>query len=60
MIEAENVKLTSFQKIIAVIGITSALAILPYSVVNQKIDTQSEGLEQKGEENSEEGEEDED
>jgi cytochrome b len=60
MIEAENVKLTSFQKIIAVIGITSALAILPYSVVNQKIDTQSEGQEQSGQENGEEGEEDED
>ena len=59
-IEAENVKLTSLQKIIAAVGIISALAILPFSVINQKIDTQSEGLEQKGEENGEEGEEDED
>jgi cytochrome b len=54
--EGESVKLNSIQKIVAVIGIASALAILPYSLINQKIDVNSEKTEQQGNENEEEDE----
>ena len=57
-IEGESIQLTSLQKIIAAVGIISALAILPYSVINQKVDTKSEGQEQKGQENEEGEDED--
>lgn len=46
-IEGENVKLSSIQKIIAGIGILSALAILPYSLITQKITVKAENQEQK-------------
>ncbi len=56
-IEGESVKLTSFQKILAAIGIILALAIIPYTLLNQKIDPKNEGSEQQGKE-SESGEDD--
>jgi cytochrome b len=56
-IEGESVKLTSFQKILAAIGIILALAIIPYTLLNQKIDPKNEGTEQQGKE-SESGEDD--
>ena len=46
-IEGENAKLSSIQKIIAGIGILSALAILPYSLITQKITVKAENQEQK-------------
>lgn len=49
-IEGESVKLTSFQKILAAIGIILALAIIPYTLLNQKIDPKNEGTEQQGKE----------
>ena len=62
-IEGESVKLNTFQKILATVGIVSALAIFPYSQINQTIDAKSENKEQKGEQNNngqEEEDEDED
>ncbi len=56
-IEGESVKLTSFQKVLATIGIILALAIIPYTLLNQKIDPKNEGSEQQGKE-SESGEDD--
>lgn len=49
-IEGESVKLTSFQKILAAIGIILALAVIPYTLLNQKIDPKNEGTEQQGKE----------
>jgi len=59
-IDAQEVRLTSFQKIVAAIGIISALAIVPYSLVTQKIVPLVENQETGGNEENEEGEEDED
>jgi cytochrome b len=53
-IEGESVKLTSFQKILAAVGIISALAIFPYSQINQKIDAKSENKEQQSKEEEDE------
>jgi cytochrome b len=55
-IDAEEVKLNSFQKIIATLGIVSALAILPYSLSYQKL-TGGEGNKEKSEQagNEEDG-----
>lgn len=44
-IEGESIKLNSFQKILATVGIVSAIAIFPYSELNQKIDVKSENKE---------------
>jgi cytochrome b len=55
-IEGESIRLNSFQKIIAAVGIVSALAILPYSLINQTIDSKSENKEQMGKEYEEEDE----
>lgn len=52
-IEGESVKLSSFQKILATVGIVSAIAIFPYSELNQKIVLKSENKEQPGKENEE-------
>lgn len=52
-IEAESIRLNSFQKILAAVGIVSALAIFPYSLINQKIDVKSENKEQQQYENEE-------
>jgi len=46
-IEGESIKLNSFQKILATVGIVSAIAIFPYSQINQKIDVKSENKEQQ-------------
>lgn len=48
-IEGESVKLSSFQKILAAVGIISAIAIFPYSQINQTIDIKSENREQQSE-----------
>jgi cytochrome b len=53
-IEGESVKLNTFQKILATVGIVSALAIFPYSQINQKIDVKSENKEQQSNENEDE------
>ena len=50
-IEGESIQLTTFQKILATIGILSAIAIFPYSEMNQKIDGKSENKEQQLKEN---------
>lgn len=50
-IEGESIKLSSFQKILATVGIVSAIAIFPYSALNQKIDIKSENKEQPAKEN---------
>lgn len=61
-IDGESVKLNSFQKIIAAIGILAALAIVPYSINTQTIAAETENAEQQNQESGEEeeGEEDED
>jgi cytochrome b len=46
-IEGESIKLSSFQKAIAAVGILAALAIVPYSVTTQKITVESDNQEQK-------------
>jgi len=53
-IEGESVKLNSFQKILATVGILSALAIFPYSQINQNIDAKSENKEQQSKEEEDE------
>lgn len=58
-IEGESIKLSSFQKILATVGIVSAIAIFPYSELNQKIDVKSENQEQSGD-NTNGGQEEED
>jgi cytochrome b len=55
-IEGESIKLSSFQKILATVGIVSAIAMFPYSEINQKIDIKSENKEQMGKEVDEEDE----
>ncbi len=50
-IEGESTQLNTFQKILATIGIVSALAIFPYSEINQKIDVKNENNEQQVKEN---------
>ncbi len=50
-IEGESTQLNTFQKILATIGIVSALAIFPYSEINQKIDIKNENNEQQVKEN---------
>ncbi len=52
-IDAESIRLTTFQKVIAGIGIIAALAAFPYSVLNQKISAKSENTEQKEQKNIE-------
>jgi cytochrome b len=52
-IEGESIKLNPFQKILATVGIISAIAIFPYSQINQKIDVKSEKSEQQRRENEE-------
>ena len=52
-IDGESIKLNSFQKILAAVGILSALAIFPYSEINQKIDIKSDNKEQQVKENEE-------
>lgn len=47
-IRGEDVHLSTFQKILATVGLLSALAIFPYSVLNQKIDVKAENQEQSG------------
>jgi cytochrome b len=61
-IEGESIKLNSFQKIIATIGILAALAIVPYSITTQKINPESENPEKQYQENGEDqkGEKDDD
>lgn len=59
-IEGESIKLNTFQKILATVGIVSALAMFPYSQINQKIDVKSENKEQNGENNNGGQEEEED
>lgn len=41
-IEGESIQLSTFQKILATLGLVSAIAIFPYSELNQKIDIKSE------------------
>jgi cytochrome b len=53
-IEGESVKLNSFQKILATVGILSALAMFPYSQINQNIDVKSENKEQQSKEEEDE------
>ena len=55
--DGESIKLSSFQKILATVGIVSALAIFPYSELNQKIEIKNENKEQPGKE-SEDADED--
>ena len=45
-IDAENVKLNTFQKLLATIGILAALAIIPYTISTQKLTAESESQEQ--------------
>ena len=60
-IDGESVKLNSFQKILAAIGILAALAIVPYSINTQKIAPEAENTEQQNQEKGEdEAEEDDD
>lgn len=60
-IDGESVKLNSFQKILAAIGILAALAIVPYSINTQKIAPEAENTEQQNQEKEEdEAEEDDD
>jgi cytochrome b len=56
-IEGENIKLTSFQKIVATLGILAALAVVPYSIATQKISPEAE---KSGQENPKSGEDEED
>jgi len=58
-IEGESIKLNSFQKIVATLGILAALAIVPYSITTQKITPEAENPEQQDQAKGE-GEEDED
>ncbi|MDO9257834.1 MAG: cytochrome b/b6 domain-containing protein [Bacteroidales bacterium] len=55
-IEGESVQLSTFQKILAAIGIISAIAIFPYSEINQNIDVKSENNEQQLKVNEDEDE----
>lgn len=55
-IEGESIKLNTFQKILATLGIVSALAIFPYSQINQKIEVKSENKEQQSKESEEQDE----
>lgn len=50
-IEGESIMLSSFQKIVAFIGIVAALAILPYSLSTQKITPKAENTEQHDQKN---------
>ena len=60
-IDGDSVKLNSFQKILAAIGILAALAIVPYSINTQKIAAEAENTESAEQGNGEEeGEEEED
>ncbi len=59
-IDAEGIKLNSFQKIVAATGILAALAIVPYSITTQKISPEAENPEQKNQINSKEKDEDDD
>lgn len=61
-IDAENVKLNTFQKLLATIGILAALAVVPYTISTQKLTAESESQEQDYNKNGseEEGEGDED
>jgi cytochrome b len=54
-IDAEGIKLTSFQKVIATIGILAALAIVPYSIVSQNLTPEAE---KSGQENPKIGKDD--
>jgi cytochrome b len=56
--DAEGIKLNSFQKIIATIGILAALAIVPYSITTQKITPEAENTEKQNQENENEEEDD--
>lgn len=58
-IRGEDVRLNTFQKILATVGLLSALAIFPYSILNQKIDAGGENQELRGRDEGE-GLEDED
>jgi cytochrome b len=53
-LEGESVRLNTLQKILAIAGIVSALAIFPYSQINQKIVVKSENKDQQVKENEDE------
>jgi len=55
-IEAESIRLTAIQKVIAGIGLIAALAVFPYSLLHQKIAAKGEKTEQEGQGNEEEDE----
>jgi len=57
-IEGESIKLNSFQKILATVGIVSAIAMFPYSELNQKIDVKSKNIEQNLENEDNQADED--
>ncbi len=57
-IDAEGIKLNSFQKIFATIGLLAALAIVPYSITTQKITPEAENLEQQNTKNVNEEDDD--
>ncbi len=61
-VDGENVQLNTLQKILATVGLVSALAIFPYTLLNQKISPKTENLEQEkqGGENQSEKDKDED
>lgn len=50
-IEGESIRLSTFQKILATVGIVTAIAIFPYSEINQKIDGKSENKERQVKDN---------
>jgi cytochrome b len=52
-LDGKGIRLNSFQVIIAILGIVSALAVLPYSITNQKINNQIENKEISNEANEE-------
>jgi cytochrome b len=53
-IEGESIQLNSFQKILAIIGIVSALAIFPYTLINQKVVVKSDKKEHQLKESEDE------
>jgi len=57
-IEGESIKLNSLQKTIAIVSLLAAIAIVPYSVLNQKISVEKENQQQENTGNNESEEED--
>lgn len=59
-VDGESIQLNSFQKILALIGILAALAVVPYTITSQKIAAKGENKELQDQENEGSSEEDDD